>query len=577
MTVINGTKYFWKLPEFEAETVLEFARSYNLSYSIVQTLLNRGYKTKDDFENYLFTSFDKVVYHPSLLKDAQKVVDRILRAIKSREKILVCGDYDVDGITSSAMMMICLLPLGAHVNYFLPHRVKDGYGLSSKTVKKAAKNNYKILITVDNGITAFEAAYEAKKAGIDLIITDHHKPYDTLPEAYAIVNPHQKECPYPFKKFAGVGVIFKVLSLLYECINKKLPNKAYELLLLGTIADVVPLVEENRFWVRYGLNLVNNNESLSVKVLKHNAGFTKPDLNSLDIGFFLTPQINALGRLEDARQGVRFLVGADSKEVVHVGKVLKELNEARKCIERKIFDQIELLLEQKKIDINNERIILAYSTDWQPGVIGLVASRVVSAYNRPVLLFHITEEGIAKGSCRSIPEFNIFEALNDNKDILISFGGHAQAAGLSLHLDKLNELKDRLENTITQIIPQMPLKASIQLDAMLSLSEVNKKLIDDISYMEPFGNENGQPIFYLRNVNIIGTPMLLKDNHTKFMVFSDGVLKPVIFFNRPEIYNILMSKKLESVSLAVYVTQNYFNGQMSVELQGIDIAYDYNY
>ena len=447
--MINGAKYLWKLPEPTTQAVLDLARSYNLSIPIMHTLVSRGMTTKEELDSYLFSTFERDVAHPSLLKDAESAVERILAAIALKEKILVCGDYDTDGITASAMMLTCLLPLGAQINYFLPHRVRDGYGLSVQTVQRAAKNNYKVLVTVDNGITAFEPALEAKKLGIDLIITDHHRPYDAVPQAYAIINPHQSDCPYPYKKLAGVGVIFKILSLLYEKLNKQLPEKVYELLMLGTVADVVPLTGENRYWVRHGLTLINQHESAALRILKKNARFVKPVLKSTDIGFSITPQLNALGRLEDAREGVSFLIGSDEAALARIGHVLHELNESRKAIEKAVYNDVVAEIQSGKINIEQDRIIIASSTQWQPGVIGLVASRLVGAYNRPAILFAVNSQSIAKGSCRSIPGFNMFEALQEHKDLLTTFGGHAQAAGLSLPYEKLPLLKERLEATLS--------------------------------------------------------------------------------------------------------------------------------
>ena len=288
--MIAGAKYLWKLPEYNTDLINKLVMRYNLSFPIVQTLINRGYTTEEDFESFLFTSYDKDVNNAILLKDAQKAVDRIIQAITHQEKILIAGDYDVDGITSSALMLTCLLPLGAQVNFFLPHRIHDGYGLSVKTVERAAKNNYKLIITVDNGITAFQPALRAQELSIDLIITDHHKPHDHLPEAYAVIDPQQMSCEYPYKKFAGVGISFKIMSLLYEKLEKQLPEKVYELLLLGTVADVVPLTGENRYWVRHGLHKINSTESFSLDVLKSNARVIKPQLSSTDIGFFIAPQ-----------------------------------------------------------------------------------------------------------------------------------------------------------------------------------------------------------------------------------------------------------------------------------------------
>lgn len=577
MQKITGSSYFWQLPEISQLEILEYASRYNISPVLIQVLFSRGYKTYQDIDRFLFTTLEKDVAHASLLKDSIKAVDRIIAAINNKEKILICGDYDVDGITSSSLMLMCLLPLGASVNFFLPNRVKDGYGLSVNTVKKAAKNGYKVLVTVDNGITAFEPALEARKHGIDLIVTDHHKPHSHIPEAYAVIDPCQIDCLYPYKKLAGVGVSFKLLSLLYEKLDLKMPAAAYELLLLGTVADVVPLTGENRYWVRYGLNFINNNfsnnqESFSLKVLKKNARVDKPKLSSQDIGFFLAPQINALGRLEDPRDGVKFLLSSDFNTVEQVGTVLKTLNEARKSIEKAVLEDIILDIKSKKIDLDLDRVIIASSDNWPPGVIGLVASRIVSLYNRPTILLHTTKSGIAKGSCRSTGDFNIFDALNLNKDLLTSFGGHSMAAGLSLAIENIKILKDRLQELIIRQQPVFEAKKTIFLDGILTLKDLNKKFMKDMSLLEPFGQENSQPVFYLENVSLLEDPIILKEVHVKCKIFADGIIKPVIFFNRPDIYNLLLERKDKNICLAVQATENYWNGKVSVELQGLDIA-----
>jgi len=464
------------------------------------------------------------------------------------------------------------MPLGADVNFFLPHRVHDGYGLSVKVVQRAAQNNYKVIVTVDNGITAFEPALKAKELGIDLIITDHHRPHDHVPEAFALVNPHQHDCPYPYKKFAGVGVIFKIITLLYEKLGLEIPKKAYELLLLGTVADVVPLTGENRYWVRHGLQYINGFESYSLKVLKHNSGVVKPVLSSTDIGFSITPQINALGRLEDAREGVKFLIGNDAAVVDRVGKTLYELNQARKEIERSIFADVKREIDSGAIDITRENIIVAASHSWPPGVIGLVASRLVGAYGKPTILLHLTKEGIAKGSCRSITEFNMFDALHDSRDLLTTFGGHSVAAGLALPTANIAALKERLEARLVSLITAEDLKQKVTLDAEIKLSDVTDKFMHDLEYLQPFGNENSQPIFYLKNVVALKAPILMKDAHVKCSVFSEGIIKPLVFFNRPELFEQLLAHGDQPFDVAVQVTQNHWNNKVSLELLGYDIA-----
>ena len=573
MITLQGSKYLWKLPQVDKQHLLTIAASYNLSIPVAQTLITRGYTSRETIDPFLFSSFERDVAHPRLLKDGHKAVERIIAAINNKEKILVAGDYDVDGVTSSAMMMTCLLPLGANINFFLPNRVKDGYGLSTKVIDRAAASGYTVVITVDNGITAFEPAVRAREKGIDLIITDHHRPHDHLPEAYAIVNPNQSDCEYPYKVLAGVGVSFKLLSLLYEKLGRQMPAKAYELLLLGTIADVVPLTGENRFWVRHGLQYVNRVESPSFKMLKHNGNLLdRPRISATDIGFSIAPQINALGRLEDARQGVKFLIGSDEAHIQEVGKILLELNQARREIERSIFADVDGTIKQGRIDLSQEKCIVAASSSWPPGVIGLVASRLVGAYGRPTILLHTTKDGLAKGSCRSIPEFNMFNALNECRDLLKQFGGHAQAAGLSLPVGNIPAFKQRIDELITQQLKPIDLVQKINVDAEISLAEVTKKCIDDLEHLEPFGHENRQPLFFVKEAALVNKPQLLKDAHVKCSFFADGVIKPVMFFNRPELFPLLAAQENKSMALAVHLMENHWNGRVNIELQGIDLA-----
>lgn len=572
MSIIQGQKYRWVLPTIDHDTALQLATTYNLSIPLASTLLARGFNSKEAIERYLFTVKERDVASGILLKDAQKAIARILQAIERQEKILIFGDYDVDGITSASLMMLCMLPLNAQINFFLPNRVKDGYGLSSSVIERAVKNGYSLIITVDNGVTAFEPARKAKELGIDLIITDHHRPHDHLPDALAIINPHQVNCPYPYKLFAGVGVSFKLMELLYSQLGKELPTKVYELLLLGTVADVVPLTGENRFWVRHCLTHVNKTSSYAFGVLKANGKVIKDMLSSSDIGFSLAPQLNALGRLEDPRQGVKFLIGHNEQEIDYVGKVLLELNQARKEIERAVLNDVVHEIEQKRIDLERESIICAASDNWPPGVIGLVASRLVGAYNKPTLLFHATKEGLVKGSCRSIPAFNMFEALTSCKDLLITFGGHAVAAGLSLRAENLAELKERLEVMIREQLTPEDLLPKVKVDAPVRFGDLTKKIMNDLAYFEPFGNENPQPVFYIHNVTLVQQPILLKDLHVKCLFFADGVVKPVIFFNRPEIFEFVRTHAEKEFDLIGQITENLWNNKTSIELHGMDIA-----
>lgn len=569
---IQGAKYIWLLPSTSSHEVLDLAARYNLSAPVIQTLACRGILSKEDIDSYLFTSFDNDVADPAMLADAQKSVDRLRVAIDKGQRILVFGDYDVDGMSATAMVMYCLLTIGANVNFYLPNRHTDGYGLSATAVKKAAHSGYSVIITVDNGITAFDAAQEAKKLGVDLIITDHHRPKATLPDAYAIVNPMRTDCSYPCKILAGVGVAFKVMSLLFHDLKRTLPDKVYELLALGTIADVVPLKEENRYWVRYGMAHINRGHSFPIQVLKQNNNITKESLAAIDIGFSIAPQLNALGRLSDPRKAISFLIGTDKNLVAEVGKLLFELNESRKQVERSILYDIEAAILQKNIDLSSEHIIMAAHQSWPIGVVGLVASRLVSMYGKPTLLFHHDNNGQAKGSGRSIDAFNLFEALEANADILHSYGGHAAAAGLSLGIDKVPILKERLEQRITEQLTPFDLKQKLVLDAYAQLPELNRKFIDDMEHLEPFGHQNERPLFLIKNVVQVQPPVLLKDQHVKCQIFADGIVKSMIFFNRPDLFNLLTEHAEKSFDCASYITENHWNGRVNIELQGIDIA-----
>jgi len=571
--VLQGLKYQWHIQQIDQDIARNIAFKHNISLPIAHVLAARGCINDDDIRAFLFGSYEHDVASPTLFKGMETALIRLMRAVQTKEKILIFGDYDVDGITSTSLILAALLPLGASINFFLPHREKDGYGLSAKVVNQAAKNGYSLIITVDNGITAFEAAQQAQRHGIDLIITDHHKPLDTLPPALAIIDPNQNDCSYPFKYLAGVGVAFKLISALYQALNiTRLPDKIYELLLLGTVADVVPLVGENRFWVRYGLSRVNQDRSQALCTLSANSSLTKSTFNSLDLGFMIAPQINALGRLSDPRDAVKFLISADVAEIERIGTILKTMNDERKKVERTIYDAIEKSIETKHINLDKEYVIIATNDAWPSGVIGLVAGKLTHNYGRPTLLFHLDKDGYAKGSCRSIEAFDIFQALHANKDLLEHYGGHSHAAGVKIKADRLPELKERLTQALAQQFALADLQPKLQIEAPLNVPEANSKMMSDLEQLEPFGNKNPQPLFVIYNVSLIKQPQLLKEKHVKCMIFSEGVLKPVIFFNRPDILGFLQTIGDKPFHLAAHVIKNEWNGLERIELQGVDIA-----
>lgn len=571
----KGHKFVWSLPEDNADKAIQISSKFGLSLPVSSVLAARGIDDVDQVAKFLFSDVDRDVSCPSGLKDAKKAVERIEQAVKNKEKILVFGDYDVDGMTSSAIVMLSLLPLGADVNYFLPHREKDGYGITATAVEKAKKYDYSLIITVDNGTTAHSAADKAKELGIDLIITDHHQPKEELPEVFALINPHQDACPYPNKNFCGAGVIFKIMALIYKHRGLTLPEKIYELLMMGTVADMVPMDLENRYWVRHGLTGLKRQMSYSFFCMAKNSNLNpdKEFWSAQDIGFCIAPQLNALGRLDNPRDAVQFLISSDKNLVEDVAQRLKDINDRRKKIDRAIFSQIDDQIKKGKINLEDEKVIMAADSGWPPGVIGLVAGKLMAGYGRPTFLFHLTTDGLAKGSCRSIEQFNVFKALDKTKDLLISFGGHSCAAGLSLKAENLPELKKRLEEMVSSQVDAADLQPKLVIDSELALPEVDRKLLHDIRMLEPFGSGNSVPVFLAREVVLVRRPELLKDLHVKCMVFSQGTIKPVIFFNKPELHELFLANQDKPFDLAVNVSGNEWNGRTSVDFIGLDVRF----
>lgn len=569
---LKGIINNWILPEPPDHALLALAARFNLSVPLMHTLFRRGLVAEDDLSTFLSTPTQNEEHDPGLLADAQKAVDRIMLALQKKERILIFGDYDVDGMTATALVLACLLKVGASVNFYLPNRFCDGYGLQKQTIIQAARAGYSLIITVDNGITAFDAVQEAHLHGIDVIITDHHQPQAIIPPAFAVINPLQAHCPYPCKLLAGVGVAYKCMELLFRTLGQQLPQKVYELLALGTIADVVPLLAENRLLVRHGMHMLNASDSLWMRTLKNNARLNKEQLRAKDIAFSLAPQLNALGRLSDPRSAISFLIGSDAQTIQSVGRTLFELNETRKDIERELLAEINQAIEQKKIDLSHEFIILAADRTWPAGIIGLVASRLVSTHTRPTALFSCTDDGIAHGSCRSIPALDIIQALSSCSDIIERFGGHSAAAGLTIKTDRLPLLKERLEAYCAARLSPADFEPILELDAQITLPELTSKFMDDLWHLEPCGQGNNEPLFYLHGVMQVQKPQLLKEQHVKTCVFADGIIKPLIFFNRPQLYPLLLEHAQNPFDCAVHVVQQTFNGRTNIELQGIDIA-----
>lgn len=570
MTTIQGMQAQWRFQPAPPYQVSDLATALNISFPVAYILYQRNLKTREEALSFLFPEFDETYYNAELLHGFKKAIERIERAIESKEKILIAGDYDVDGISSTALLLFALLDFQATVNFFLPHRVNDGYGLSEKTVLRAKKASYDLIITVDNGTSAFSALSRAKAEGIDVIVTDHHQPKELPTDAFCIVNPHIPACQYPFKDLAGVGVIFKLVVELYKRKNRKIPQKIYELFLFGTIADVMPLIGENRYWVTQALSKVNDSTSNSVQLLKANAKLVpEKKLTAEDIAFNLAPQLNALGRLSDPRNGVLFFVHDNYEAQEKIAFELFHCNLKRRETEKEILKKLLFDIQQNDIHPHIQGCIVKHSKDFLPGIIGLLAAKLTQTYQVPTCIFSESEDGTLKGSCRSITQCNIFQVLQEiDPSILISFGGHHAAAGVSIKKEHLSSFITAFSQNVFKQCSNRDFCLSFTIDAEVQIDEINQKLWRDLHLLEPFGSQNKTPIFYIKSATVLEMK-IIKEIHVKIKIISGEKKISALFFDRTDIINQLSINK--KIDLIGKIKENVWQNKQTLELLGVDI------
>lgn len=474
------------------QLVQSLAEQTNISTILATILLGRGIDTAEKVQSYLAT---KPTYHdPKLLKDAVRASERILRAIDQNECILIYGDYDVDGICSTSLLYRFLTDYlqAQHVKYFIPCRTKEGYGLNTQTLLDFAKEGVNLLISVDCGISNYETV-ETLKEFMDIIITDHHQVPDKLPNAYAVVNPQQADCSYPFKSLAGVGVTFKLCQTLWQLHNNDETlyfDELLELVALATVADIVPLIDENRCIVKLGLERMQNTAIIGIRELAKVSGYSEQRLMATALGFSLAPRLNAVGRLGDANIAVRMLISKQEAEAREIAEFLDSENIIRQNIELGIMQEAEAMLKQDDL----AGCIILANESWNVGVIGIVSSKLVDKYYLPTILLSIDEQGIAKGSCRSIQALDIYKALQSMQHLLLSFGGHHQAAGLSLHQDNIPEFRKAFTEYLRQHLCAQDYQQVIRIDCEIeSFADLNENLLGEMDRLEPCGFGNHKP------------------------------------------------------------------------------------
>jgi len=536
---------------------------------IANILLDRNINNEEKIRSF-FKSHWSDSYNPYLLKGMDKAVTRVIKAIQEKEKILIYGDYDVDGITSVSLLKIFLDLLGGDVQYYIPDRLKDGYGLSDSGISKVAEQNATLLITVDCGIKAVQEINKARDKGIDTIICDHHEPGAVLPQATAILNPKQKECRYPFKELAGVGVAFKLIQGVNKYLNlEDEKSKQYlDLVALGTAADIVPLVDENRLFVKEGLKGITRAERVGVRSLMEIAGLTGRKISTGQIVFVLAPRLNAAGRVGSAERGVRLLTTENQQQAANLAQILESENRVRKDIDEKTFNEALEMLESM-YDVQEDRVVVLAKEGWHPGVIGIVASRISEEINRPVVMISV-EDSVGKGSARSIKQFDMYSALSLCKKNLIQFGGHKYAAGLTIDELKIDDFREQLKMISLDMIAEDDLVKTVNIDMEISLSDIDDTLVKYLKLFEPYGPKNMRPVFMSRNLQVIGTPRIVGRNHLKFKVRENNKIFDAIGFNLGDLIYRL-SPGENNLDMVYIIEENHWNGKTQTQLRVKDI------
>lgn len=517
----------WVCNEVDANKVNEIKEKYNLTDLLASILVGRDIAQNEEKLNVFLNPTRKDFYDPFLLPDMEIAVDRIIKAINENEKIIIYGDYDVDGITSICVLKKFLEARGVEVEQVIPNRLEEGYGLNKDAVAKIAKLGYKLMITVDCGISGIEEVETCNELGIDVIITDHHEQLDVLPNAYAIIDAKRKDNKYPFRGLAGCGVVFKLTQAI--SIKLGLDAKEYlkylDIVCVGTISDIVPLVDENRVIAKLGLKLVAQTRNIGLKTLIQETGYKKIDSNTISFG--VAPRINACGRMGYQEEALKLFLTNDQNEAKEITAELNKYNLQRQIKEKEIFEQATL--ELQKEDIDSLSTIVLCGDNWHHGVIGIVASKLTEKYFKPtILLCH--EDNIAKGSGRSIPGFDLHEALVESSKYLEKYGGHEMAVGLALKEEMFNAFKQRFEKiavdkNINKIIPV------IKIDSQITSKDINKNTIKELELLEPFGEKNKMPIFVYKNLKIDSIRALSEGRHLKLTLKDDNFVINAIGFN----------------------------------------------
>ncbi len=560
----------WKIKQPSEDHVASLKKEFNTSEIIAKVLANRGIESLKSSHNFFNPSNDQL-HDPFMMKNMDIAVDRISKNIQNQKPILIFGDYDVDGTTGASLLYLGLKDLNAIVEYYIPHREKEGYGLSSGGIDYAQSVGADLLITCDCGINAFQPVDYANEHGVDIIITDHHIPDKKLPNAYAVLNPKQKGCEYPFKGLCGCGVAFKLISALSEKsgIGQNVGLNYLDLVALATSADMVPILDENRVLVHGGLDQLEESKSPGIHQLLVQTGLVGESLNVGKLVFGLAPKINAAGRMGDANRTVELLTTSDKTRAEELASILVRENKRRQLIQEDIVnDAIRLVHSQ--VDLENNKVVIIGAKGWHPGVVGIVASRIKDEFSRPAIVIAFDKEGIGKGSARSIPNLDLYEALSYAAKFLEGYGGHPMAAGLTVREDKFENFKSLFLRNVNKILINDDLIPAISIDGEMALTDINSRFMRFLEKLGPFGPGNMRPKFVSRNLSISGQPRLMGNGeHIRFIVSQNGRNYPAVGFKLSSHYEDLI--RGVPVDIAYVVEVNQWQGQSNIQLNVRDI------
>ncbi len=542
-------------------------QSLKINLSLCGILAERGFDSFEKAKQYFRPQLNDL-HNPWLMKDMDKAMQRILTAFEKKEKILVFGDYDVDGTTSVACMykFLCKIYDSKLLDFYIPHRYREGYGVSKMGIDFAKENNFTLIISLDCGIKSVELIAYAKDIGIDFIICDHHLPDEEIPPAAAVLNPKQKDCNYPYKELCGCGVGFKLITALATQFN--IDEEHYfcylDLVATAIAADIVPMTGENRILAYYGLEKINSNPNAGVKALIFLGGIQKK-LSINNVVFVIAPRVNAAGRMDDAKKAVQLFIEDDYSKALEFAEMLHSDNTDRKEADSSITaEALEII--NTDVTLQNKKTTVVFRKHWHKGVVGIVASRLIETYFRPTIV--LTESsGIATGSARSVPGFNLYEAIHACREYLLGYGGHFAAAGLSLLPENVTAFANKFEEVVSATIPDQLLIPEIIIDTEISFAALNQNFYNIICQMEPFGPENMRPVFVAKNVLDTGYSKIVKDLHIRFVVKQDKISFTGIGFNLAEKFSLLK----KPVDIVFTLDENEWNGNISLQLKIIDL------